>query len=470
MQRTWIFLLLLLHLLGCHEQGSAPVPGSDAASTEVEPSGGAQKAGRSSSLPRLPTTSKERLLVRDAMLQLEVPSYPEAARALMKLASHSGGFVLRSEDQTDSLRGLLSGTVVLRVPADKFDEVLDHVRSMASVVESQRISTRDVTEEFMDLDARLGAKKRMERRLLAILERTATVEEVIEVEKALAAAREDLEGMEGRRRFLADQVALCTFTIQLHEPYPSLAVAGGGVLRTLGEAFRIGADTFVQVLAWLIVFLLGATPIVLGLLAAIFLLRILVRWRRGAPASAGSARGPDRDISGEAGSASSKMLSLLVLVLVLWTSAPSAEARVITLQNDGWTVDSVAGFQAGFVPGEIGAAVFEADPEHYPLRLRKVSLIFGGGDEGDTRTVSLRIWADGGHVEPGAMLFEAEYDLQSSNLAISELDLRPAGIDIFQGGTAVDQEGGQRLPGTPRDPGGRPGLRWSGAPAGARLA
>ena len=107
-----------------------------------------------------------------------------------------------------------------------------------------------------------------------------------------------------------------------------------------------------------------------------------------------------------------------VLVLLLCASSPAVER---TLQNDGWLEDQQAAFQAGFVANEIGAVVLGAPPGDYPLRIRKVQLLFAGGPVGVEKFVGLSIWRDTGANNPGALLFAQEYLLTAAPTALHEI-------------------------------------------------
>jgi hypothetical protein len=105
----------------------------------------------------------------------------------------------------------------VRVPIDKYDGFLQQVRTLGEV-QSVNVNSQDVTEEFVDVTARVNAKKVQEQRLIDLIKNAVgQLDEVLKVEAELARVRGEIERMEGRLRFLKDQTELTTITITVRE-------------------------------------------------------------------------------------------------------------------------------------------------------------------------------------------------------------------------------------------------------------
>jgi hypothetical protein len=116
-----------------------------------------------------------------------------------------------------------------------------------------------VSEEFVDLSARIANGHRLEDRLLELLRtRTGKLADVLTVERELARVREEIERMEGRVRYLKAGAQLSTLSVSLHEPAPIVASQGHG---PIVEAFRAAWRNFVGVLAGAIASLGFAVPV-----------------------------------------------------------------------------------------------------------------------------------------------------------------------------------------------------------------
>jgi hypothetical protein len=129
----------------------------------------------------------ERMVIREARLGLRVPDPRTLLAAATRIASVAGGFVLDSQVQAvdgASYRAELS----LRVPEAELDRTLSALHALGTVLE-ERVEGQDVTEEFVDVSARLHAQRTLESRLLALLDRSAELKDLLATEQELARVR-----------------------------------------------------------------------------------------------------------------------------------------------------------------------------------------------------------------------------------------------------------------------------------------
>ena len=151
----------------------------------------------------------ERKIIRNANLTVEVASPIESQRQISSIAESHGGFVVTSEmtQQTseDNSKPSVSVNLVVRVPAAQFDSVVQAIRAAGSRVLQEKRTGQDVTEEFIDLEARIKNQRALETQFLEIMKRAGKVEEALEVQRQLAEVRTEIEKLEGRKRFLENQ-------------------------------------------------------------------------------------------------------------------------------------------------------------------------------------------------------------------------------------------------------------------------
>ncbi len=231
-----------------------------------------------SEVPPLPF---ERQVVRQARLSVEVPSFEDASTSLVRIAESNGGFVA---DSTTSQGQPPHGTFVLRVPARRFSQVLEQVEALGEVTE-RRVSGQDVTEEFVDLRARIRNLEIHERRLLTFMERATRVADLLAIEQELSRVRGEIERLSGRLRFLAHRVELATVEVRLREkPKRSSGIFWDftASLRRVREAFLGGIRQLLAAAERLAITLSALTPVLLVGLAGWG----IIRWylRRGADA------------------------------------------------------------------------------------------------------------------------------------------------------------------------------------------
>ena len=130
--------------------------------------------------------------------------------------------------------------LVVRVPSKNFDLFLADVSKGVTYFDNKDISSQDVTEEYIDIDARLKAKKVLEARYLELLKKATKVSEMLEIEAQLSAIREEIEAKEGQLRYMQSQISMSTITIEF---YKTVANEGGATISygsKIWNAFKSG--------------------------------------------------------------------------------------------------------------------------------------------------------------------------------------------------------------------------------------
>jgi hypothetical protein len=227
----------------------------------------------------------QRRIIRNATLTVELDDPAGAQRRIASLAEQHGGYVVTSESrqQTRGDGGASAQvvTVEVRVPAGEFDAVLNAIRGLGGRLADEKVTGQDVTEEYVDLEARVRSQKALEAQIMEIMKRADTVSEALEVQTQLAAVRTEIERLEGRRRFLENQSSLSTIKVTLRPPSPFVQATTKGFFSGLREAFGDGVDFGAGLLLDLVRFLVVLTPVVLFIFLPIGLLvRYLLRRRR----------------------------------------------------------------------------------------------------------------------------------------------------------------------------------------------
>lgn len=215
-------------------------------------------------------------VIYTADFKVEVKKYEEGFEAIKKITADVGGFVADSNVEEDS-SGAKYGTVKIRVPAAKFNDVISGIRGIGKV-KSQAEHGYDVTEEYFDLETRLAISKQMEERLVALLKtETNKVKDLLEVEKELGRVRGDIEQMEGHKRFLDDRLQLSTITINIFEPH----IYTSSVFDPVKDAFSSAGELFMSSIGALIKFFAAVIPwLLIGGPAGWLIIKVIKRLRR----------------------------------------------------------------------------------------------------------------------------------------------------------------------------------------------
>jgi len=177
----------------------------------------------------------ERLLVHHGALRVEVARPEEAIASFRTQVEAWGGHL---QTQTDT-------TVVVRVPMAHFEEAFAWVRGSGRVLSESR-QAEDVTEEFLDLGIRLDNARKSRDRLLEVLQKADKVEDILKIEAELRRLTEEIERMEGRKKFLADQVALSTLSATFQALADAPVKKGARQPSRFPWINRIGAERVVE--------------------------------------------------------------------------------------------------------------------------------------------------------------------------------------------------------------------------------
>jgi hypothetical protein len=169
-------------------------------------------------------------------------------------------------------------SLVIRVPSDRFTDTLRQLRALDAEVVSSTVDGKDVTDQFVDLKARLSAKQTEEGRYNALLTRANTIDEILKIDSALSNVRTQIEQLQGQVNSIAARTSFSTITVSISPAIAPLATPTStwDPAKTVAQAFATLSAVlrgFADVAIWLLIF--GWIP-----LLALALALILTRGRR----------------------------------------------------------------------------------------------------------------------------------------------------------------------------------------------
>lgn len=218
----------------------------------------------------VPAFSMGRKLIKEGSLRFETQDLLQTRRHIDSAVKHHQGYI--SSDSENKYNNRLEHTLLIRIPFQQFDPFILDVLQGGERLESKDIRTKDITEEFMDIEVRLKTKKELEQRYRELLHKAHTVTEILEVEKQIGALRSDIESIEGRLRYLQDQSQLSSITLTFYKTTPTTVAYG----RRFAEGFADGWNYLVLS----IIGLVRAWPFLLLLTVVGFLIRLWWQRRR----------------------------------------------------------------------------------------------------------------------------------------------------------------------------------------------
>jgi copper chaperone CopZ len=213
--------------------------------------GSSQGAGEISTGRKTITTVDISIEVDDAQLTVE---------KIVKAAHDAGGYVSSSSvyDSYYGSNNAKEGYVTVRVPESDSPKFIEDLGQLGKVT-SKSESGRDVTEEYIDVTARLNNLKRQETRLFDVLNMTTTVEEILSVEKELERVRGEIDSLTGRLNYLDDKIDFSTINVRVSEPRPITHSWG------LRDAVSESVNGFISMVNALIVLVGYILPLVIVL-------------------------------------------------------------------------------------------------------------------------------------------------------------------------------------------------------------
>lgn len=288
MRRFGLALLLLALPLACKKEvpvsdgrGAAPASAtagearSEAAAQAPAPDGAPGEPA-----PAAPTPAPRiavRKLVKTVDLTLAVKATTETAEAIQKMAVDLGGYVgaVNAERRED----LLYYHLTVRVPVETLDATVAAVKKLAARVDGEQVKTEDLTDKYVDLDARVRTLQATERELQALLaesrQKNRGAKDIMEIYRELTGIRSQIEEIQAQLISLGKLASLSTLNVELVPTDAARPVAAPGWQP--GETVRDSFRTLVSFLRWLIDALIFAVIVLLPVGIVLFLLWKLLR-------------------------------------------------------------------------------------------------------------------------------------------------------------------------------------------------
>ncbi|WP_049987446.1 DUF4349 domain-containing protein [Halobellus rufus] len=164
----------------------------------------------------------QRAIIRTGTVHVEVEDYESAQSELTSSVEGYGGYVSDSRQDRRQIDNetWVRGELVLRVPRENFDALVNDTRALGEV-QSVEVNSQDVTDQLVDIEARLENLRAERDRLRELYDQANTTEDVLAVQRELSDVQGEIERLEARQQSLEDRVAYSTLTVRLEEPRPT---------------------------------------------------------------------------------------------------------------------------------------------------------------------------------------------------------------------------------------------------------
>jgi hypothetical protein len=156
----------------------------------------------------------EAKIIRTSNLRFETANLSETYTNIRKAVAQYKGTI--QNDESGKNYNASYRNIIIRIPNDVFMPFLDEISKGVNHFDRKEVSSQDITEEYIDVEARMNAKKNLEKRYLQLLTKAMKVSEIIEIEKQLAAVREEIEAKEGQLRYMKNKISMSTVTVEMY--------------------------------------------------------------------------------------------------------------------------------------------------------------------------------------------------------------------------------------------------------------
>jgi hypothetical protein len=292
-------LALVLVTAGCSGAGSG---GGDAAVAQDRSSGGtalaektaggadvsadyaAQATGTPGAGSRGETDlqARQQAIIRTGRVSMEVSDFTAARENVTAAVESYGGYVADSHREVNRVNNetYVTGRLVLRVPSENFSQTMSRLEAEGDVRQSST-STQDVTDQLVDINARLQNLRAQRDQLRQLYQEANDTEDVLAVHKRLSEVQTEIERLEARKQSLEQRVAYSTISVEMREPRPDTRVAPDHWYDTpVLSAFLQSVDGVVVALRALVVAFAYALPYLVVFLGPLVVLLLVILRRR----------------------------------------------------------------------------------------------------------------------------------------------------------------------------------------------
>lgn len=215
----------------------------------------------------------EQKRIQTAFLKFETKHIDSSYKTIAQVIKTHQGFI--QDDNTNKSYNTITRRLKIRIPAKNFSNTLTAIGENVSYFDTKHVASKDVTEEFIDIQARLKTKKQLEERYLELLKKAKTVKDILDIERQLATVREAIEAKQGRLKYLTNKVALSTIDIEFYQYTTNAPIATSystKMWNAIKGGFK-GISTFILGVLYI-------WPLILFIFIGVFVLRKRLKKRK----------------------------------------------------------------------------------------------------------------------------------------------------------------------------------------------
>lgn len=188
--------------------------------------------------------SPEKKIIREGRMGIRVDDLAQSKASLDSSVARYGAYY--GNESFNDYHATREYDLTIRIPAGNYERFIAAVESGGGEVTYKSIDTRDVSEQYYDLETRLANKRSYLERYRELLKRAATIKDILEVESHIRVLEEEIESTEGRLRLMGNQVEYSTLRLNIVQEKDEIPLLRNGFGKRLGNAFSAGWSGFVS--------------------------------------------------------------------------------------------------------------------------------------------------------------------------------------------------------------------------------
>jgi len=201
---------------------------------------------------QIPNPDWDKKIIKTASLNLEVKDYNVFYSSFREKVRSLGGYVAQEEQNQSDYK--IENTLVIKIPVDRFDNAVTQLTTNVEKINEKKISSQDVTTEYVDTKSRVEAKKQVRLRYMDLLKQAKNMEEILSVQSEINDIQEEIESATGRIEYLGHSSAFSTINLTYYQVLNSSAK--DNTKPSLGakitDAFKTGLGWIVDLFVGLI--------------------------------------------------------------------------------------------------------------------------------------------------------------------------------------------------------------------------
>lgn len=191
---------------------------TDSASAFTPPQSGDQQQAKQPVKPSQVPASKpdwNKKIIKTGSLNVEVKEYEKFNQLVHTAANKFGGYI--ADEQQTETDYKIENTITIKVPVDQFQSAVDYLTNGDGKMNEKKISSEDVTTQYVDTKSRLEAKKQVRLRYLDLLKQAKNMEEILQVQNEINEIQEEIESAAGRINYLSNASAMSTIHLTFYQ-------------------------------------------------------------------------------------------------------------------------------------------------------------------------------------------------------------------------------------------------------------